>query len=85
LPTRSPGWHGRSWPRASTIRNPSHLRRKRDRAGQPARCEGWEDEQHVMQSRSIRRSGQPSYPQALSNAGFRSGPDPRRALWPAVV
>jgi hypothetical protein len=27
LPTRSPGWHGRSWPRASTIRNPSHLRR----------------------------------------------------------
>ena len=36
LPTRSPGWHGRSWPRASTIRNPSRLRHKRDRAGQPA-------------------------------------------------
>ena len=27
-------------------------------------------EQHVMQSRSIRRSGQPSYPLALSNAGY---------------
>jgi transposase len=36
LPTRSPGWHGRSWPKASTIRNPSRLRHKRDCAGQPA-------------------------------------------------
>ena len=36
LPTRSPGWHGRSWPRASTIRTPSRSRHKRDRAGQPA-------------------------------------------------
>ena len=54
------------------------------RAGHPCFA-GLEDEQHVMQSRSIRRSGQPRCPQALSNAGFRSGPDPRRALWPAVV
>ena len=43
-------------------------------------------EQHVMQSRSIRRSGQPTCAIALlSNACFWSGPDPRRALWPAVM
>ena len=41
-------------------------RSRRDRA----RCEGWEGEQHVMQSRSIRRSGQPTCASALSNAGF---------------
>jgi NAD(P)-dependent dehydrogenase (short-subunit alcohol dehydrogenase family) len=35
-----------------------------------ARCEGWEGEQHVMQSRPIRRSGQPTCASALSNAGF---------------
>ena len=32
--------------------------------------EGWEGEQHVMQSRSIRRSGQPTCASASSNAGF---------------
>jgi len=31
---------------------------------------GWEGEQHVMQSRSIRRSGQPTRASALSNACF---------------
>jgi len=46
---------------------------------------GWEGEQHVMQSRSIRRSGQPTWASALSNAWFWPGPDPRRALWPAVM
>ena len=70
--------------KVNVTRNPSRLRRKRDRVGHPARCEGWEGEQHVMQSRSIWRSGQPTYPHALSNAGFRLGPDPRRALWPAA-
>ena len=40
------------------------------RIGQPARCEGWEGEQHVMQSRSIRRSGQPTRASASQNAGF---------------
>ena len=30
-----------------------------------------------MQSRSIRRSGQPSCPHAVTNARYRSGPDPR--------
>jgi hypothetical protein len=69
----------------NVTRNPSRLRRKRDRVGQPARCEGWEGEQRVMQSRSIWRPGQPTYPQALSNAGFRLGPDPRRALWRAAT
>jgi hypothetical protein len=39
------------------------------RAQQPS--EGWRSEQHVMQSRSIRRSGQPTCAIALlSNAGF---------------
>src|SRR5664279_2426227 len=37
-------------------------------------------EQHVMQSRSIRRSGQPTCAIALSNARVWTGPDPRRAL-----
>jgi hypothetical protein len=31
---------------------------------------GWEGEQHVMQSRSIRRSGQPTRASALSNAWY---------------
>src|ERR1044072_5444061 len=44
---------------------------QRDRVGQhPAGCDGWESEQHVMQSRSIRRSGQPTRATASSNAGF---------------
>src|SRR4029450_3641954 len=38
-----------------------------------------------MQSRSIRRSGQPTCASAWSNACFGSGPDPRRALWPAAL
>src|SRR6185312_12109094 len=38
-----------------------------------------------MQSRSIRRSGQPVCAIALSNASFWSGPDPRRTLWPAAL
>ena len=49
----------------------SRLRRERDRTGHPGamrRLGG--GEQHVMQSRSIRRSGQPTCASALSNAGF---------------
>src|SRR5258707_9517960 len=38
-----------------------------------------------MQSRSIRRSGQPTCAKAFLNARCWSGPDPRRALWPAVM
>jgi hypothetical protein len=34
-----------------------------------------------MQSRSIRRSGQPIRASALSNAGLRPGLDLRRELW----
>jgi transposase len=34
------------------------------------RCEGWEGEQHVMQSRSFRRSGQPTWATAFLNARF---------------
>ena len=70
---------------ASDTRNPSRLRDERNRAGQLARREGWEGEQHVMQSRSIRRSGQPTCAIAFLNASCWSGPDPRRALWPAVM
>ena len=45
--------------RGERTRNRLRLRCKRDRVGYPALCEGWEGEQHVMQSRSIRRSGHP--------------------------
>src|SRR6516165_781603 len=38
----------------------------------------------VMQTRSIRGSGQPAWVNASLNACFRLGPDPRRALWPAA-
>jgi transposase len=36
LPTRSPEWRGRSWPRADITRNRSRSRRKRDHIGHPA-------------------------------------------------
>ncbi|MET4232698.1 hypothetical protein ABIA85_005988 [Bradyrhizobium sp. LA6.10] len=36
----------------------------------PASRNGWEDEQHVMQCRSIRRSGQPTWATASSNACY---------------
>ena len=52
--------------RANATRNPSHWRHKGDR--DHSRCEGWQGEQHVMQSRSSRRSGQPTRATALSNA-----------------
>ena len=38
-----------------------------------------------MQSRSIRRSGEPAWVNALSSACERLGPDPRRALGPAAT
>src|SRR5260370_42067920 len=38
-----------------------------------------------MQSRSIRPAGQPTCAKAFLNARCWSGPDPRRALWPAVM
>jgi hypothetical protein len=42
------------------------------------RRDGWEGEQHVMQSRSIRRSGQPISASASQNAGFDRNPIPAR-------
>ena len=54
--------------RGERYNEPAALRVERDRAGYQACCEGWEGEQHVMQSRSIRRSGQPTRASALSNA-----------------
>jgi transposase len=56
--------------RVSATRNPSRSQRERNPAGHPAGCESWEGEQHVMQSRSIRRSGQPTSATASSNATF---------------
>src|SRR5262249_41838750 len=38
----------------------------------------------VMQTRSFRGSGEPAWVIASSNACFRLGPDPRRALGPAA-
>ena len=44
----------------------------------------WRGHDDVMQTRSIRGSGQPAWVNASLNACFRLGPDPRRALWPAA-
>jgi hypothetical protein len=41
--------------------------------------------QDVMQTRLFRGSGDPARVSASSNACFRLGPDPRRALGPAVI
>jgi hypothetical protein len=38
-----------------------------------------------MQIRSFRGSGEPAWVNAYSNACFRLGPDPRRALGPAAT
>src|SRR5215813_15546122 len=38
-----------------------------------------------MQTRSFRGSGEPAWVNASSNACFRLGPDPRRALGPAAT
>jgi transposase len=35
-PTRSPGWHGRSWPRMNATSNPPRSRLERDHTGHPA-------------------------------------------------
>ena len=51
-------------------KNQPRSRRKRDHADHSAGCEGWRGQHHVMQSRSIRQSGQPKKNRALSNASF---------------
>src|SRR5215510_10172013 len=45
----------------------------------------WRGHNDVMQTRSIRGSGEPAWVNASSNACFRLGPDPRRALGPAAA
>jgi hypothetical protein len=59
--------------RVNATGNPPHVRREEDRAVHPACCEGWEGEQHVMQSRSIRRSGQPISASASIECGLMTG------------
>src|SRR5262249_4207898 len=44
----------------------------------------WRGHDDVMQTRSIRGSGEPAWVIASLNACLRLGPDPRRALWPAA-
>src|SRR6516165_10092105 len=44
----------------------------------------WRGHDDVMQTRSIRASGEPAWVNASLNACFRLGPDPHRALWPAA-
>src|SRR6516162_3471543 len=44
----------------------------------------WRGHDDVMQTRSIRGSGEPAWVNASLNACFRLGPDPRIALWPAA-
>jgi hypothetical protein len=53
-----------------TLQRTSRTRSVNEIAPSIRRCDGWEGEQHVMQSRSIRRSGQPTRASALSNARF---------------
>ena len=45
----------------------------------------WRGHNDVMQARSFRGSGEPAWVIASSNACFRLGPDPRRALGPAAI
>src|SRR5262245_32109456 len=45
----------------------------------------WRGHNDVMQTRSFRGSGEPAWVNASSNACFRLGPDPRRALGPAAI
>jgi hypothetical protein len=45
----------------------------------------WQGHNDVMQTRSFRGSGEPAWVIASSNACFRVGPDPRRALGPAAI
>src|SRR5215472_5670190 len=45
----------------------------------------WRGHDDVMQTRSIRGSGEPAWVIASLNAYLRLGPDPRRALWPAAT
>ena len=45
----------------------------------------WRGHDDVMQTRSIRGSGEPAWVIASLNACLRLGPDPRRALWPAAT
>jgi hypothetical protein len=45
----------------------------------------WRGHNDVMQTRSIRGSGEPAWVIASLNACLRLGPDPRRALWPAAT
>ena len=45
----------------------------------------WRGHDDVMQTRSFRGSGEPARVSASSNACFRLGPDPRRALGPAAI
>ena len=71
--------------RGERYKEPFALARRTKSRRKLARCEGWEGEQHAMQCRSIRRSGQPTCAIAFLNASCWSGPDPRRALWPAVM
>jgi hypothetical protein len=52
--------------------------------GVPKFWRNWRGHDDVMQTRSIRGSGEPVWVSASSNACFRLGPDPRRALWPAA-
>jgi hypothetical protein len=44
----------------------------------------WRGHDDVMQTRSIRGSGEPAWVCASLNACLRLGPDPREALWPAA-
>ena len=52
--------------------------------GVPKVWRNWRGHDDVMQTRSIRGSGEPVWVNASLNACFRLGPDPRRALWPAA-
>src|SRR6516225_4988925 len=52
--------------------------------GVPKFWRNWRGHDDVMQTRLIRGSGEPVWVNASSNACFRLGPDPRRALWPAA-
>src|SRR5499426_2317346 len=67
--------------RGERSRSRSCCRRLSCRTG---KSRNWRGHNDVMQTRSFRGSGEPAWVIASSNACFRLGPDPRRALGPAA-
>src|SRR5262249_22704049 len=83
-PTRWRGWPGPSWSVVRDTRSRSCCW-QRENVSRSIGNTNWRRHDDVMQTRSIRGSGEPVWVIASLNACLRLGPDPRRALWPAAT